>query len=499
MITISYKQTHSALSVLAGGLMTLAMSPFHLYPIAFVSILAFYCLLERANVHGNTHWSTGWYYGLGFWGAGVSWIYISISEYGYTPLVVAPFLFFIFIAFMALFHASQGWLYGKLKTKHHAFSFVLLWVIFEWLRQWVLNGFPWLYAGNAFNNTVINGYAPIFGVYGISLVVVITALLPIFIKRYIVWLPAPLIFILWLIGYFLQDIQWTEPQDTVSVALVQGNIAQEKKWEESHLMNTLKVYDRLSQPNWDADITLWPEAAIPMFFSDMKPFIKKEQDYIVANQSTLITGIPYDTIHDNKRIFYNGMISLSPNMTVYKKQKLVPFGEYIPLSNALKAIAPFIPIEDFSAGDSKQRPLTYRFDKKKFGFIGTFICFETAYPNVVAKLARKSDMLATVSNDAWFGRSHGPHQHLQLAQMRALENQKYIIRSTNNGITAIINHKGQITDRIPQDMEGVLVGEATRRVKSTPFSILGNYPIIIFCFLSLTVLIYQNKPWKLKL
>ncbi|MDY7025604.1 MAG: apolipoprotein N-acyltransferase [Pseudomonadota bacterium] len=493
MITAALERLHplarGSLAALAGASFSLGLAPFNAWPIALLSIAAFYWLLQ----HSKRPVLIGWLYGLGFWGVGTSWVFNSIHDYGYTPAWMAAPIFLIFAASLALFHALQAWTHKKL-SKHASgvlsvFIFAMLWVGFEWFRGWFLTGLPWLYVGYAAIDTPLVGFAPFTGIFSLSFAMALSAMLPIILLQHKHIASAAAIFLLWPLGFLAGSQQWTEPLSTQSVAMVQGNIPQDQKWQASMRETTLNIYAGLSESQWSKrDLIIWPEAAIPLFHSQATDFIESMQDKATGSKASLITGIPYN-LPDGR--FYNSVISLSPDLARYDKQRLVPFGEYIPLSDWIRKVSPFLPIANFSKGSDEQSPLPYT-----KGEIAPFICYETAYPSTINPLAAQADILVTLSNDGWFGASIGPHQHLQMAQMRAIEAQKYVLRATNTGYTAIITPKGKLQDIAAFAKRAVLVGEFQTRSGSTPYNRLGNWPFyaLFLCFgFVIFFLTHRNK------
>lgn len=266
------------------------------------------------------------------------------------------------------------------------------------------------------------------------------------------------------------------------MALVQANIPQSVKWDEARFESTLALYRDLSAPLWSkAQIVIWSEAAIPAFYDNVRDYFESEAALAEPYQGTLISGVPYrepPTPAKPGGGVFNSAVALGNGGGVYHKQHLVPFGEYVPLESWLRGLIKFfdMPMSDFSAGPAGQAPL-------RAGAItlAPFLCYEIVYPDLV-RLGR-ADVLLTLSNDAWFGHSLGPLQHLQMAQMRALENGRPLIRATSNGVTALIDAQGRITARIPQFEQAVLEGSVQPMTGATPFSRTGSRPILLLCAL----------------
>ena len=283
----------------------------------------------------------------------------------------------------------------------------------------------------------------------------------------------------------------------MSVSLIQGNIPQDLKWLTEYQVETLKIYATLSSTEWGSDMVLWPESSIPMFQDEALGFISEVVKVAKETDTTWVTGIPYkdtaafDAKTDKYPPFYNSVIALGADAEgLYKKQRLVPFGEYIPFEGMLDILPNLAGSQDimsYSRGSANQSPLRVRGHN-----LGAAVCYEVAYPDTTRKNAINTDFLLTISNDAWFGSSAGPLQHLQMVQMRALENGRWFMRATNTGVTAIIDHKGHIVKRAPQFERTVLRGNVQARVGNTPYMRAGNYPILIIIAL-LLLLSYLGK------
>ena len=450
-----------AVSLLSGAMVTLSLAPFNLWPTGILSCVLYTYLLCTCSTR-QAVWR-GWLYGLGLFGTGVSWVYVSIHVHGYAPVPLAVFLTAAFCAGLALLHALFAWCYVRYVRSLPGgmlVGFPALWVLFEWLRGWLLTGFPWLYLGYAHIDTWISGWAPVTGVLGLSLICAITGTC-----LFLGWRSrqavacttyAVVIITLWGGGAVLKPTQWVAraSETPVSVAIVQPNVPQEHKWDSDWYRPILRQLREATEPVLGRDIVIWPESAIPNYFQRAQGFLKPIAESARAANTTIITGIPYRPVSGGN--YYNSIVAQGYGEGVYHKQRLVPFGEYVPLENLLRGLIRFfdLPMSNFSPGIDNQKPLRvsgYR--------VAPFICYEIVYGDLVAAGARNSDLLITISNDSWFGDSIGPLQHLQMAQMRALENGRYLIRGTNNGVSALIDHRGQIVARTERFVETTLSGE----------------------------------------
>lgn len=478
------------LAPLAGALVTASLAPFDWWPAGILSCALFAYLLAACSP-GQAFWR-GWLYGLGLFGTGVSWVYVSIHVHGHANIVLASFLTALFCAGLALVLALFAWTYVRIVRPLPGgmlIGFPALWVLFEWLRSWLLTGFPWLFLGYAHVDTWISGWAPIIGVYGLSFICALTGSC-----LFLTWRSrelgsavtyAVIVILLWAGGSQLKPIEWVAPakKEPLSVAIYQPNIPQQQKWDPSWYQPIIEKYQAASAPLLGTDIIIWPESAVPRIYQRARDFLDPIAQQAATAESTLITGIPYRS--EDGTSYHNSIVALGNGEGVYHKQRLVPFGEYVPMEGLLRGLIDFfdLPMSAFTPGLETQRPLRaggYR--------VAPFICYEVVYPDLVARGASHAELLVTISNDSWFGESIGPLQHLQMAQMRALENGRYLIRGTNNGISAIINHRGQIIAQTPQFVATTLHGKVELMLGDTAFSSFGSKPVIIGCFLTIMLM-----------
>jgi apolipoprotein N-acyltransferase len=479
------------LAPLAGALVTLSLAPFDLWPAGIVSCALYAYLLCTCSVR-QAIWRS-WLFGVGMFGSGVSWVYVSINVYGGAGPALATFLIVLFCAGLALFQAIFGWFYVRFVRSLPGgmlVGFPVTWVLSEWLRSWLLTGFPWLYLGYAHIDTPIAGWAPIVGVYGLSFICALTG-----ICLFLAWRSrqaiacttyAVIVITLWAGGAVLKPMEWVVKgsEKPLSVAIYQPNVPQEHKWDPDWYRPILRQLREASEPYYGVDILVWPEAAIPNYYQRARGFLDPIARRAADNETTLITGLP--SLAGQGENYYNSAIALGQGEGIYHKQHLVPFGEYVPLEGLLRGLIGFfdLPMSAFSSGASEQPPLragAYR--------VAPYICYEVVYPELVARSARNSDLLITISNDSWFGNSIGPLQHLQIAQMRALENGRYMIRGTNDGISAIIDHRGQILARTERFVETTLTGEVEVMLGNTPFGSFGVTPVITGCGITLLLML----------
>jgi apolipoprotein N-acyltransferase len=474
------------LALAAGVLTTLTASPFELWWLGPVAVALVYLGIQ-ALTPGQAA-LRGWCYGLGLFGSGASWVYVSIHDYGYTGVPLAVFLTALFVASMALFLAVTLWLYRRLTGPRLAFlTFAGAWVLGEWLRTWLFTGFPWLLLGSAHVDSPLAPWAPIGGVYLLSLITALTGTLLVEFLARRWWAVAP-VAALWLAPLALPT-QWTQPAgEPLRVALLQGNLDQLIKWTPEGQRAAANTYSELTraQPD-DLDLIVWPEAALPMFEDEARPILERVQSNL-SPDTALLTGVLQ---REGRGHYYNSVIGLGNAEGEYRKEHLVPFGEYLPLESLLRGTIAFfdLPMPAMTPGPSGQAPM-----RVAGTTIGNAICYEIIYADLVAERARDSELLMTVSNDTWFGKSIGPLQHLQMARLRALENGRYLVRATSNGVTVIVDPQGRITARAPQFEVASITGEVRPMEGLTPFTRTGSWPVWLLAALLVVPGLLRRAP-----
>lgn len=487
------------IALLAGAMFLFALAPYGIWPIALLSPAILYALL-LPEMTGKRAFFIGHAYGTGLFCVGAFWLYTSIHVYGNTPVWLALIMIALMGLGMGLFHGFLALIFNRMLGRQ-PLSFAALWILQEWMKTWLFTGFPWLFVGYAFTEQYwLSSLAPIAGVFAVSFVAVLLAASIVeLLRRRGGYMIVSIALLVISTSLWLMNPQWTKPKGTpnLSVSLIQGNIPQDLKWLTEFQVETLNIYATLTSTEWGHDIVLWPESSIPMFQTEAWGFINEMVKIANETNTTWVTGIPYkdeaafDPSTDKYPPFYNSVIALGAEAEgLYKKQRLVPFGEYIPFEGVLDILPDLAGSQDimsYSRGSEQQSPLQVRGHS-----LGSAVCYEVAYPDTTRKNAIGTDFLLTISNDAWFGTSAGPLQHLQMVQMRALENGRWFMRATNTGVTAIIDHKGRIVERAPQFERTVLRGEVQARVGNTPFMRFGHYPVL-FVITLLLLLSYLGK------
>jgi len=492
-----------------GALLPLGFAPFGLSLLPILSLIGLLAIWQKTDRRQTL--LSGWFFGIGLYAVGASWVFISIYVYSATPLPFAILLTALFIAIMGFITAIQGYFFHLLGlNRMMLLGFPALWVAVEWVKTWLFTGSPWLYLGYAMMDTPVEGFAPITGIFGISFMTAFASTLCFILLRQIIQ-PSPKL--KWAAlgtasyfiavpaaGYFLQQTTWTEKiSDTpLSVSIIQGNIPQEIKWDVKFRDAILNLYKERTEASWGSDIIIWPEAAVPAFEHEVSDYLNTIDQHAKNQGSSLIMGLAImQYLSEGHFLFYNSIRSVGQGSGLYHKQRLVPFGEFIPFENQLRGLtgAFDLPMSSFTRGDENQAPLLAGKHR-----IAPYICYEILFPDLVARTSRNAEILVTISNDGWFGHSSGPAQHFEMARMRALETGRYLIRATNNGISAIVDPKGKVTHLAPSFVETTLDGEVYAMQGNTPFMNWGSKPILSlsalillsFAALSITRKIKQN-------
>jgi apolipoprotein N-acyltransferase len=489
----------------SGALLPFAFAPYDFGLAALISPgILLWCLTKRSLAKS---FMIGFLYGIAMFGVGVNWVYVSIHDYGNTTAWLASIITGLFVLLMALYPAILSVVLNKFFNKNEnvraLVAFPTLWTLFEIIRGWMFTGFPWLYIGYSQMSSQLRSLAPVGGVWAVTWAAVfISSLLYLIIDYFYAYKDNPRyrneliagMFVIWAIAFGLHQITWTAPSDEkLSVALVQGNVAQLMRWDPAQVSNIVTTYRTLTQQALNSNVVVWPEGAIPIPLPLSLPLFKEMSEIAKANNVALISGVP--TQLADQEHYYNSLLAVGdagpqdegcdnydkPGC-IYYKEHLVPFGEYVPLEKILRGVIGFfnIPMSSFVSGPSNQVPLIaheYRF--------APAICYEIAYPLFVQKMSKNADFILTVSNDTWFGESIGPVQHLQIAQFRALENGKYVIRATNTGFTAIIEPDNNIQAIATAFEANILTGTVTKMIGETPWSRFGAWPLFALLIVAL--------------
>jgi apolipoprotein N-acyltransferase len=462
-----------------------------MFPLPVVTLAGLFYLWSQAGSPRTAAWA-GYAFGLGLFLFGVSWIYISLHDYGAMPAPLAAIATFLYCAILALFPAAAGYACARPSVSPAIRCGLLApaaWTLAEWMRGWLLYGFPWLATGySQVPASPLAGYAPVLGIYGVTLATAATAGLIVVLGLRAADKAGHSSFFCAspygdLAGWIRLQIAWTTPVGApFNASLLQGNVAQDHKWREERVRPTLETY-RLLTESAPGKLIILPETALPLFLEQVP------EDYLAALAASargrggdVLVGVPERAPSGE---YFNSVVSLgsSPSQT-YRKSHLVPFGEFIPLRPALAWIVGVlaIPLQDFSRGAEAQRPLAVAGQR-----VAVNICYEDAFGEEIIRQLPEATVLANVSNVAWFGRSIAPRQHLQIAQARALETGRAMLRATNTGVTAVIGPRGEVLAAAPEFEIATVTYPVQGYGGATPYVRWGNYAVLALCLALIAV------------
>jgi len=406
---------------------------------------------------------TGFWFGLGLFCGGVSWVYVSLHRFGAMPAPLAAIATLAFCAVLALYPALAGWLQARIKAPQAIRAVLVIpasWTLLEWLRGWLLTGFPWLSAGYAGVDTPLAGLAPLGGVYGMSLATLVCAgLLWCAVRGRARWAALVAFAALLTTNWALRQIAWTTPFGApFGAALLQGDIPQDLKFDPARYAKTLETYASLAEES-RAKLIVLPETAVPRFLDSVDP------SYLERLRTAARRAA-------GRHRFGVLSLGVSPPQ-LYNKVHLVPFGEFVPPGFGWIVHVLSIPLADFSRGAPDQPPLAVAGQR-----VAVDICYEDAYGAAIARALPAATLLVNVSNVAWFGDSLAPAQHLEIARLRAIETGRMMLTATNTGITAAIGRDGGVIARLPEFVVGRLEVQAQGYAGATPYSRTGDWPAL---------------------
>ena len=474
--------------LLCGVVLTGAFAPFGLWFLApFCAIPLLLSALRFSPRKSARH---GFFFGVGLFASGTYWIYVSVHVFGQAPLVIALFLMAGLVLIMAGYCALLGWVMARV-SQGNPWRLALVgpaaWTLIEWLRGWLFSGFPWLSFGYSQIDSPLAGWAPVLGVYGVSWMLLVSAVgLTVLIatdqRRVAAFV---LVLIPWTIGGLLSTASWTAPSGpSQQVTIVQGGISQDRKWLREEFEPTLALYRRALLNAERSSLVVWPEVAIPAVMSTVEAYLEALQRDVLTRGQTLALGILEP--HPNGQQVFNSVLVLDgKRRQTYRKRHLVPFGEYFPVPDFVREWMRLLslPSSDMQAG-AKEQPLLVAADGTR---MAAAICYEDAYGAEQLSALPDAEVLINVSNDAWFGESIAPFQHLQVARMRALEAGRWVVRATNTGVSAFIDAQGEVRTTAPQFEFASLTADVEPRSGATPYAVTGNGPLIVLLGLMLAI------------
>lgn len=480
------------IALISGGIGVFAFSPYDYWGVTYLSLLGL-IYIAKIPQKRTALWAT-FLWGVSFFSIGTGWLHVSIHQFGGSPLWLSYGLVVLLAAYLSLYPVLFTYLIQRFKVQS-AVIFAAIWTFTEFLRGWVFTGFPWLQFGYSQIDSPFYGLAPIFGVTGLTFFTLwasavifngISALFQAQKKWHVLLANMAMLAVIGGLSAYTSQQNYVQKQtdQALTITLAQGNIEQNLKWDPDYLNSTLEIYSRQIAENLGkTDLIILPESALPTLENHIQPFFNALKQAGQKANTDVIIGTVYRD--DNVGKLLNSITVVDPTYQAetaqrYNKHHLVPFGEYVPLESLLRPLGSVfnLPMSAFQQGKDIQPALNVR--NRLFT---PAICYEIILGEQLRRnLAGKAGFILTVSNDAWFGDSHGPWQHLQMARMRALELGRPLVRATNTGISVFVNEKGNIIAQAPQFTETTLTQRIEPTQGWTPYAKLGNMPLYILSF-----------------
>ncbi|MCH9705640.1 MAG: apolipoprotein N-acyltransferase [Proteobacteria bacterium] len=473
------------LATVCGTAATLSFAPMNWQATAPIALgILFYWAARSDYIWHN--FSLGLAFGFSFFSAGLWWIDSALAGHIGLPGSAAALLTILFALFLAVFPALALALATVLTPSggiSRLLSLAASWTFLEWIRSWLLSGFPWLSLGySQIPDGWLAPWAPIVGIFGVTfaltlMVVAVLTLLTLRKRRGI----GLILLLLLASAPFINNVwKWTPPAGTLTISLLQGNVKQSLKWEAEEVRRALADYIELAEAA-EGRIIIMPETALPMRIEDLPDgYIERLQRIATERYGAVITGL---FLEEEEKIYNAAVVLNERSDERYRKIHLTPYGEYLPFADVLQPLlgAADIPYANLSAGATPAPPL-----RLPDGILAAiFICYEAIFGNEVRQRLPAALFLINITNDAWFDQTAMPQQHLQMAQARALESGRWLVRAANTGITAVINAKGQVVATLPEQVRGVLTEQIILQSGSTPYVIWGDAAIVLLVLLIL--------------
>ena len=480
---------------LLGGLYTLSFSPYNIIIFSFLSVIFFLILLDLEFMKDSILKSLS--FSIGYFLIGTYWLKNVINNFSDASSFLSIAMVFIFILYLSLFiiipiifvtFINQRLIINK---NYLLIILAILITLFEVVRAHLFTGFSWFNFGQAAINTPLDYFFPVFGVHGLTFIIFMMAIIFInIIKSSNRNFFASLVFIFVVIYVIIFNKNWTSlTNKEISISIIQPNLHNKISYSNEDILNRMNILRKMtvSQTNKNVDIILWPEAPLPIVYNKLENTFYKNIISDIPKHTSLVTGIFYQS----EEIIYNSIINASNNISIYHKKHLVPFGEFLPFRESLAFLYKSIGIKmyDIKSGDNVSS-----INIKNF-VAHSLICYESIFSQGSLIKNEKSDFIINVSNDGWFGESLAPYQHLDALIMRSLENQRYSIRSTNTGISAVISPFGEIEEYIRFNEKGVISKKIFARNGHTPISKHGYSILYLFIF---AIFLYSTLYFNIK-
>jgi apolipoprotein N-acyltransferase len=466
----------------SGALLACAFAPLSWWPLAILCPAALMGLWQGRTPRVAAR--LGFWFSAATFAVGTYWLYTSLHTFGGAPIWIAFALMLALAAIMGAYQALLGWFVARFLPPTGVLRWLVglpcAWLLIEWWRGWFLTGFAWLSLGYSQTDTWLAGFAPVVGVYGLSAFLLLGAGALVTLAkggRGARLAAVAVLIVPWALGYALQGVEWTQARgQPVGVAVIQGAIPQDQKWLDANHDTTLRLYRNLTARALGTALIVWPESAPPDLANNLLDYLEAEYSMTNKRGSALVMGVVRASDNDPD-VYYNSVLTLdAAGPHWYNKSHLVPFAEFFPVPGFVRSWLRLanLPYEDFTRGEPNQPPLPAAGLK-----LATSICYEDAYGSSQLAVLGAADALVNVTNDAWFGNSSARHQHFQIARMRAIEAQRFMVRAANDGISAVIGPHGEVIARAPEFTPYVLRAAITARVGIPPYGHVGNWPIVL--------------------
>lgn len=483
-------------ALFAGCLMPLSFAPFHFPGLAILGIGLLFSILLQPQTGPQAAWR-GFFFGIGYMGIGVSWVFVSIHLYGHLNTFLSALITCVFIVYLAVFFAIFSFVFVKLKAKVNFFTqgllFAALWCLTEYFRASCFGGFPWLQLGFGQIDTPLAYTLSVIGLYGVGFWTCLAAVSLTWAVQHqrlkLSWL---LVFIALMLGpTLLRYVSWTKSHTKpISVGVIQANLSMRDKWDEHLFWNILEHYQqRIEQLIGQKQVVILPESAIPMPASYLGDWLGDLHNRAQKEHTALLMGIPKPTSRA-ETYYYNTLSSFGQSEGAYLKQHLVPFGEYTPKPFQQLMTWLHIPETSMKPGKANQSPIMVQNHP-----IAALICYELAYPELLRQQLPQAEWIVSVSDDGWFGHSLAMYQQVQMAQALAIQTGRYHIIANNDGLSSIIDTQGKIITTLPAFNSGVLEGIIYATQGQTPWVRWGDKPILAMSWLIVLIALCSKRRY----
>lgn len=462
---------------IASFLYVLSFSPYDYKPLIFISLIILFYVLDSLKI--KTKILSILYFSILIHLIGVSWVSYSLINYGSIASYFSYIITFVFVIIISLPYVLIGLYKTSKKNNIINICFIAsLFTIAEYIKSIFFGGFPWLLIGHSQNQTIFDNIYPIFGSYAVSYLVVLLSLLVLksIKERNLLYISISFLsFVYYLLTPIIQN-NIEQNNNLVTYTIYQPNIYPPQSYNPDQYSMIMRKYINTINENKSSDLIIFPETILPIPFDEKNDYYQYFKSF-TNDRSSLISGL----FTKEEKKYYNSMVFFSDDIQIYNKRKLVPFGEYTPWYDSLTKLTESLrlPLSNLSHGSERIENIT-------IGNVNIIpmICFESTFPHLITSNSN-NEIIVNISNDAWFGNSLASYQHLQITQIRALEFNRYILRATNTGISAVIDNKGLIVDYIENDVEGTMRGTIPTKMNRSFYSEYGDIVILMLIFFSL--------------